>query len=85
MQNHTKVYLEHFGYSGYEFIPCEVCGNKAVDIHHIMPRSKFGSKTKHIQDAIENLIGLCRECHDKAHNETFSKDYLKEIHQAFTR
>jgi len=85
MQNHTKVYLEHFGYSGYEFIPCEVCGNKAVDIHHIMPRSKFGSKTKHIQDAIENIIGLCRECHDKAHNEDLSKEYLKEIHQAFTR
>lgn len=83
MQNHTKIYLEYFGYSGYEFMPCEVCGNKAVDIHHIVPRSKFGSKTKHIQDAIENLIGLCRECHDKAHNLELDKPYLTEVHFEF--
>jgi len=37
------------------------------DIHHIEPRSSFGSKRKDEQDKIENLIGLCRECHNKAH------------------
>jgi len=83
MQQHTKNYLDHFGYSGYEWMQCECCGGTALDIHHITPRSKFGSKTKHLQDRIDNLIGLCRTCHEKAHDGTFDKQYLKEIHNAF--
>ena len=83
MQNHTSVYLDYFGYSGYEWCQCEVCGGTLQDIHHVIPRSKFGSKRKKEQDDISNLIGLCRICHDKAHNGTYDKDYLKEIHNAF--
>lgn len=83
MQKHTRVYLDYFGYSGFEYMPCEVCQSQVIDVHHIIFRSKFGSKTKHVQDSIENLIGLCRICHDKAHNGTYDKDYLKEIHNAF--
>jgi len=83
VQNHTSVYLEYFGYSGYEWCQCEVCGGTLIDIHHIIPRSKFGSKRKKEQDDISNLIGLCRICHDKAHDGTYDKDYLKEIHNAF--
>ncbi len=37
---------------------CEYCGKKAVDPHHIVPRSQNGSNEK------ENLIALCRKCHD---------------------
>lgn len=83
MQNHVKVYLEYFGYSGYEWMQCECCGGTAVDIHHIEPRSKFGKTTKWLQDKIENLIGLCRECHNKAHDGTYDKQYLKDTHLAF--
>lgn len=83
MQKHTRVYLDYFGYSGYEYLPCEVCQCHLTDIHHVVPRSKFGSKTKDQQDKIENLIGLCRPCHDKAHDGTYSKEYLTEIHNAF--
>lgn len=50
------------------------------DIHHIIPRSKFGKKNKAEQDKIENLMALCRFCHDKAHAEVFKKDFLTEIH-----
>lgn len=46
MERHVKNYLKAFGFSGIEFIPCESCGNSAVDIHHIHPRSFFGSKRK---------------------------------------
>lgn len=81
MQKHTEVYLEYFGFSGYEWIPCECCGGTAVDIHHIIPRSRFGNKTKDKQDAIENLIGLCRQCHDKAHDGTYDTEQLKEFQQ----
>ncbi len=77
MQKHTKIYLEHHGYTIADFIPCEVCGAKSVDIHHIEPRSKFGSKTKEEQDNINNLIALCRECHDKAHTYEYSKEFLR--------
>jgi 5-methylcytosine-specific restriction endonuclease McrA len=56
-----------------------VCRAVSVDIHHIIPRSKFGSKRKHEQDSIENLIALCRPCHEKAHAGVFSKEYLTEI------
>lgn len=77
MQNHVKNYLKHYGYDVTDFIPCEVCGDKSVDIHHIIYRSHFGKKEKGKQDDASNLIALCRSCHDKAHNEEFSKDYLR--------
>jgi hypothetical protein len=61
MKNHVKVYLEHFGYDTENpFIPCEICGQRAVDIHHIHARGMGGSKKK---DDIENLMALDRECH----------------------
>lgn len=80
MQKHTKVYLNFFNFHNPEFIHCEVCHNQAIDIHHIIPRSKFGNKEKDKQDVIENLIALCRKCHDMAHAEIFTKEYLTEIH-----
>ena len=46
MKKHTKIYLDYFGYDAGDFIACEVCKNKAVDIHHIEPRGMGGSKTK---------------------------------------
>ncbi len=78
MQKHVRNYLEYFGYDVFTRILCELCGTVAVDIHHVEPRSKFGTKTKHIQDHITNLIALCRDCHIKAHS-TNMKDELKQI------
>lgn len=60
MRNHTKVYLKYFGFTGEDFIPCEVCGKRAVDIHHIEARGMGGTKKV---DTIENLMALCREHH----------------------
>lgn len=79
MQNHTKNYLKHFNYTIADTILCERCKQLAVDIHHIIPRSKFGSKRKEEQDNVMNLIALCRDCHDKAHAEKITKDELFEI------
>jgi len=79
MKKHTKIYLDYFGYDAGDFIPCEICENKAVDIHHIEPRGMGGSKTK---DTIENLQALCRSCHHEADFGTkLSKEKLKEIHK----
>jgi len=44
---------------------------EAVDIHHILPRASGGAKgnsirgTQNYRDYPENLIALCRECHNE--------------------
>lgn len=43
------------------------------DIHHIEGRGKD-------KDVIENLMLLCRECHDKVHKSKISKAELHKIH-----
>ena len=70
MQKHIKNYFEHHGYCETDIILCEVCSCQAVDIHHITYKSQGGS------DEIENLIALCRDCHNRAHDNIFTKKYL---------
>jgi hypothetical protein len=77
MKNHTRVYLESRGLTEWDWIGCEVCNNKAVDIHHIQPRGMGGSK---FRDTPDNLIALCRPCHHEADFGTgLSKEYLSQI------
>jgi 5-methylcytosine-specific restriction endonuclease McrA len=78
MQSHIKNYLAATGLLPHE-LQCEFCGAPAVDIHHVIFRSKFGSKRKDEQDAYNNLIALCRKHHEKAHNEPEFNEELKEI------
>lgn len=85
MKPHTRIYLEFFGFISKgekpldpPFVPCEICGQQAVDIHHIDARGMGGSKTK---DVIENLQALCRRCHNQFGDITKVKDKLKAIHQ----
>ena len=77
MQKHTQIYLQGMGYKKTDFIPCEVCGSQAVDIHHINARGMGGSKTA---DVIENLMGLCRKCHIEYGDKKQHKEFLKDIH-----
>ena len=79
MKPHTKIYLDHFHLYGEEFIPCEVCGAKAVDIHHIDSRGMGGSKKA---DNIENLMAVCRSCHDEYGDKKQFRDMLVEAHEA---
>ena len=78
MKKHTKIYMDFFSYFGDEFIPCEMCGKKAVDIHHIEPRQAGGSKVK---DTIENLMAVCRKCHIKYGDKEQYKNLLHERHK----
>jgi hypothetical protein len=78
MKKHTMTYLNHFGYDISDFIPCEICGKTAVDIHHIEARGIGGSKEA---DNIENLMALCREDHIKWGDKKQHKEFLKEKHQ----
>lgn len=76
MKNHTKLYLESFGYDVTDFIQCEICHKQAVDIHHIDARGMGGTN----KDSIENLMALCRECHIHFGDKKQFKEYLKTIH-----
>ena len=74
MQKHTKVYLDFFGYDQSDTIYCEMCNSVAQDIHHLEKRNK----TKN--DFIENLIGVCRDCHIKAESDTCFNMYCRIHH-----
>ena len=78
MKKHTKIYFQAMGISPVEFVGCEVCGRRAVSIHHIRPRGMGGSKTR---DVIENLMALCHECHYEADfGVELSEDFLTAVH-----
>lgn len=77
MKLHTKIYFKHFGYDVTDFISCEVCGNRAVDIHHIHARGMGGTKDA---DNIKNLMALCRECHIEKGDKKQYLEFLKEAH-----
>jgi hypothetical protein len=80
MRKHTKIYMEYFGYGKEDFISCEICGKRAVDIHHINARGMGGSKDA---DTIDNLMAVDRECHLKYGDKKEYMDFLKEKHQQF--
>jgi hypothetical protein len=83
MNTHVKNYFKAYDYDTSSVIVCEYpgCMARSVDIHHIEPRSKFGSKMKAAQDSPENLVALCRKHHEEAHGPKSRelKDTFKEI------
>jgi hypothetical protein len=62
--------MDSLGYSKEDFIPCELSGNRGVDIHHIIGRGKGG------EDRIENLMCLTRELH---HDLGDKKEHMIEL------
>lgn len=72
--------MNHFGYDTGDFIPCEISGERAVDIHHIQARGMGGSKKS---DEIENLMALTRDLHTELGDKKQYIEGLKVIHEAF--
>lgn len=79
MKKHTAIYLKYFGFTVADFIPCEICGGRAVDIHHIEARG-MGGDPQGKKDVIENLQALCRKCHNEYGDVPELESKLKEIH-----
>lgn len=79
MKKHTSIYMQHFGYTVADFIPCEICGAKANDIHHIEARGS-GGDPKGTKDNIFNLMALCRSDHIKFGDVPDAKEWLRKIH-----
>lgn len=82
MKHHTHKYMQAFGYTISDFVPCEVCGKKAVDIHHIEARGMGGNPSGD-KDEINNLQALCRKCHEDYGDVPDLKQKLKDIHLKF--
>ena len=80
MKKHTKLYLAYFGFDQSDFIPCEICGSQAIDIHHIECRGMGGTKEA---ENIDNLQALCRSCHVKYGDKKEYQEFLKEVHNYF--
>lgn len=78
---YIEKYCKYFGYDYDEFIPSELSGQQANDIHHIRYRSQQGD------DSIDNLIALTREEHNKAHfiSGKLTADYLQDKHNQFKK
>lgn len=53
MKKHTAIYFKAFGYDETDFIPSEISGARAIDLHHIVDRS----------NRIENIMAVTREEH----------------------
>lgn len=78
MKKHVKAYMDYFGYVADDVILCEICGNRAVDLHHIDCRGMGGSSKK---DEISNIMALCREDHVFYGDKKQYMDYLISIHE----
>jgi len=77
MQEHTSLYYDFFGYAGDDFVPSEISGGRAVDIHHIHARQRGGGEN---MDRIENLMALSREEHLKYGDKVQYKAFLYKRH-----
>jgi len=73
MQKHTKVFTDYYNIGEQDILVCQYCNaEQLVDVHHIEYRSHGG------KDEIENLIGLGRKCHNKAHAGEIKPDQLRK-------
>ena len=73
MKKHTTIYIKSLGYDLCDFMPCEITGQKGVDIHHIVDR----------ENRIENLMLLTREKHAELGEIKSKMVYLLETHRNF--
>lgn len=79
LRTYTKIYYNYFDFGFEDFVPCEICGDKAVDIHHIIARSK----EKSLENDINNLIGICRRCHLGFGDRTHFLEFLQATHKLY--
>jgi len=80
MSPHKVIYFKHFGYTEGDYIACEMCCKQAVDVHAIQADGSGGrpSKSTHI---IENLMAVCRKCHEDWGGNTDMYFHMYEKHR----
>jgi hypothetical protein len=76
MKPYIKIFYNYHKLTTSDFIHCAICEAEATDIHHISGKP-IGNKSKRY-DVPENLIPVCRSCHNDIHNEKISEQECKE-------
>lgn len=79
LAGYKKVYCDHFDYEWGDFIPSEISEKTSVDIHHIQPQQRGGTKKL---DRVENLMALTRKEHEDYGGIKMFKAMLYRIHKA---
>jgi hypothetical protein len=82
MKPHVRIYLKHFGYGEQSYIPCEICGKRSNDLHHIDARGMGATNQK---NDISNLMALCREHHLELGDKKQHMEYLKSVHEKYLK
>ena len=79
MVKHKKIFMEFFCLSPDEHVPCEFCHKAAaVDVHHCEMKGMGGNPSGD-KDVIENLLGVCRACHDLLHSDPVDNSKAKLV------
>lgn len=55
---------------------CQMCGVKATQIHHVMPRSRGG------RGVYTNGMAICNGCHVKIHQDNKLMEYWQNIYES---
>lgn len=69
MKQYTRTYLiaiNELTDDNNTFIECECCGMRATEIHHILNKNRLiehGILDR--KDNIENIMAICRSCHNE--------------------
>lgn len=85
-RNANKVKVKIWSWADY-YYECSICPARwklLFDIHHIVFRSEHGQH-KNIHH-VDNLIHVCRDCHQKFHNSTYDRRPLikdRLLHKLF--
>ena len=58
---------------------CFSCDRAGVDVHEILPRSRFGRARADLCFDMRNSVLLCRECHSKSHTRKARSLLLAEM------
>ena len=58
---------------------CITCGFYTCQVHHVIPLSKFGSKTKHLAWQEKNMAAQCQVCHEEAGSKEAMKRDLQRL------
>jgi len=75
-QEYVKIYCKALGYDAKDptfFVPSEISGERAVDVHHIINR----------EDRIENMMAVTRKEHQDYGEIKDLKVLLLKIHRRF--
>lgn len=83
MTDFTLTYIKGMAYDAElawmdQWIPCEICDDRATAVHHIDARG-MGGTTQEYQ--VKDLMGLCTECHERHGDITAIKPLLRTIHR----